>query len=84
MDLSKVFDTINSELLVPKLHAYRFYKNSPKNLLSYLTNHLQSVNISATFSSWTELLRGVPQVSLLGYTAFNIHINDFFLTCNEL
>ena len=36
MDLSKAFDTINYELLIAKLHAYGFFKNALKLILSYL------------------------------------------------
>ena len=38
MDLSKAFDTINHQLLIAKLHAYGFVKNSLTFLVSYLSN----------------------------------------------
>ena len=38
MDLSKPFDTINHVLLVAKLHAYGFDKQSLALVLNYLTN----------------------------------------------
>ena len=37
MDLSKVFDTINHELLLAKLYAYGFEKQTLRLLRSYLT-----------------------------------------------
>ena len=57
MDLSKAFDTINHELLVAKLHAYGFDKNSLRVIFSYLTDRWQRVKINTTVSSWTELFR---------------------------
>ena len=36
MDLSKAFDAINHELLIAKLHVYRFSIEALKVLLSYL------------------------------------------------
>ena len=38
MDLSKTLDTINHELLIPKLHAYGFNKESLELILDYLSN----------------------------------------------
>ena len=37
MDLSKAFDTLNRDLLLAKLHANGFYRDSLKVLGSYLT-----------------------------------------------
>ena len=43
MDLSKVFDTINHELLIAKLHAYGFTRESLLIILSYLSDRWQHV-----------------------------------------
>ena len=78
MDLSKAFDTINHELLIAKLHAYGFSTDALEVLLSYLQDRWQRVKINTTFSSWTQLLQGVLQGSVLGPILFNIFINDIF------
>ena len=84
MDLSKAFDTLNHELLIAKLHGYGFGKEFLMLLLSYLSNRWQRTRINTSFSSWTELLQGVPQGSVLGPLLSNIYLNElfFFLDCN--
>ena len=54
VDLSKVFDRINYELLIAKLHAYGFSTDALEVLLSNLQDRWQRVKINTTFSSFKE------------------------------
>ena len=83
MDLLKVFDTINHELLVVKLNAYEFDKDPLEIMRNYLSNRWQRTKINTTFSSWSTLLEGVPQDSVLGPILSNIFLNDLFFVLKD-
>ena len=60
-DLSKVFDCLQHDVIVAKLHAYSFSIESLKLINSYLTERKQRVKGNDQFSSWLDIVVGVPQ-----------------------
>ena len=82
-DLSKAFDRLSNDLLIAKLHAHGFDIPALRLLHNYLTNRNQRVKIDSTFSSWEEILFGVPQGSILGPLLFNF-LCDLFLFIKDI
>ena len=66
MDFSKAYDCISHDLLLAKLSAYGFSKNSLLFMESYLKSRKQRVKLGSKFSKWLNILIGVPQGSILG------------------
>ena len=66
MNLSKAYDFLPHDLLLAKLQAYGFSKESIRLFLSYPTNRTQRIKIGSRCSHWTNILKGIPQGSILG------------------
>ena len=60
MDLSKAYDTLLHDLLVPKFEAYGIDKNGLNLIHNYLTNCKQRAKVSSSYSDWYDIVRGVP------------------------
>ena len=82
-DLSKAFDCLSHELLLAKLHAYGFSIAALRLIHSYLTYRRQRTKINVSFSSWEEIVFGVPQGSILGPLLFNNFLCDLFFIMKE-
>ena len=77
-DLSKAFDSLNHDLLIAKLSAYGFHKESLEFINSYLKERKQSTKVGTYYSTWKSIKCGVPQGSILDPLLFNIFLNDIF------
>ena len=84
MDLSKAQHCLKDDLLLPKLQAYGFSKESIRLFLSYLTNHARRVKTGSTFSDRTNIEKVGPQGSLRGSLLVNIFMNYFFFFLSKI
>ena len=70
INLQKVFDTVNHDILLKKMEFIGFSEETTKWFKSYLSNSKFKVHIKNTFSEPGNLLCGVPQGSILAPLLF--------------
>ena len=78
MDLSKAYYCIPHDLLIAEMGAYGIDSFGLLLVSDYLAHRTQTTKISSSYSSWYDIIRDVPQGSLLGLLLFNILINGLF------
>ena len=79
-DLPKAFDCLNHEPLVAKLNVYGFTLPALKLVHDYLSDRKQRTRVNNSYSTWFEILFGVPQGSILGPLLFHLYLVHCYLT----
>ena len=81
-DLSKAFDCLNHDFLMAKLNENGFSLPSLRLIHDYLSNRKQRTRINNSYSTWMEIVFGVPQKSILVLILFSFFLADLFFIVN--
>ena len=82
IDLQKVFDTIDHEILLQKLKAIRFSKGTLQWVRSYLSERKFLVNIESRLWFWKNFLWGTTRVYLR--SPFVLDLCERYSTSSEI
>ena len=73
-----LLNPLSHDLVIGNLHAYGFQHDALELLHSFLSKIWYRTKVNTSFSSWEELIKGVPQGSDLVPLLFNLYLNDLF------
>ena len=76
LDIAKIFDMINFNILLQKLARFGFVEKFLKFFDSYLVERQQRVKIADSYSTFSKISSGSPQGSIFAVFLFSVYMND--------
>jgi hypothetical protein len=76
LDFAKAFDSVPHQRLLTKLQGFSVDGKLHSWISDFLCGRRQRVVVNGAHSSWSEVLSGIPQGSVLGPLLFICYVND--------
>ena len=76
MDYAKAFDTVPHQRLLCQVESFGISGNLLQWIKSFLSNRQQKVLANGVESSWSRVISGIPQGSIMGPVLFTLFVND--------